>query len=621
MPIQFKLSIVTLGVLAALGSGQAMAGAQANATTGNIVLNVGGTQVDSPASINLSGGVTTITATNFNGTLNGNAASANYATSAGSAATAGTVTGAAQTAITSVGTLTSLGVSGAITTGSINDGVATLTGGNLSGVGTLTATTGNITTVNSTTGNITNIVSSTISNTGALNQTGVSTLVGTTNINTTGAAATHIGNATGATNINVGIAGTTNIGTTSGASLTNIGNVASINTIAGVTHINDNINAATTLNTGTSTGAVSIGNALNISNLNSATNNIGVNAYATTNNIGNGAATSINSIGNNAGFASTNVIGSTNTGTTVIERGGNTTLSLINNTASLTAGPTLATNGITGTTSGTGSGGLTVYNTAQVIGPNTTIPTALSPAGILNGFTYQNKINGNLLVDGNAYINGTLNYVSSNAANTTVIGAPIAGVGTSNLAAGAGTSGGTAIVMKGTTGATQTVSNGNGQLSTVVGTAAQSSASLTLTNGVGNTHGILVTETQTVISGGTHSTSLTFDNNDVTFRNAQTGAPIQVHGVADGTSDFDAVNVRQFAGAISAVTAMSNIPSLGEGKHFTMGVGVGSFMGKQALSVGGSLRYNENVVVKSSLAIATGTGSKPTFGIGAAMSW
>jgi hypothetical protein len=70
----------------------------------------------------------------------------------------------------------------------------------------------------------------------------------------------------------------------------------------------------------------------------------------------------------------------------------------------------------------------------------------------LNGKTYQNKVNGNLLVDGNVYINGTLDYVSSNSANTTVVGVG----GTSNLSSTQGTTAGTAIVMKGSAG-TQTV--------------------------------------------------------------------------------------------------------------------------------------------------------------------
>jgi hypothetical protein len=339
-----------------------------------------------------------------------------------------------------------------------------------------------------------------------------------------------------------------------------------------VTSINASINAATNINTGTSTSAVSIGNSGNYG-----TNN--VNAYS-----------------------------------------GNTTMSLTNNVATLKAGSTLASNGSTGVNSGTGSGGLTIYNTAQTIGAGTTIPTTLSPTGILTGKTYQNKINGNLLVDGNVYINGTLDYVSSNTANTTVIGST-SGVGASVLAgATAATTGGTAIVMKGATG-TQTVVDANGKITNVVTTATQSTAALTLTNGIGNTHGLVVTESQATLSGGTRSSSLTMGDNGATFSDAQTGAPVQVQGVNDGTKDFDAVNVRQFAGAIASVVAMANIPQVDQDKQVAFGMALGSFMGKTALAAGVTYRFTRNGVLKGSLSSALNSSHKTAVGVGAAWSY
>ena len=65
-----------------------------------------------------------------------------------------------------------LGVTGTATVGTLTDGTATLTGGDLSGVGTLTATTGNITTVNSTDVNATGTV------TGGTLTDGTATLTG-----------------------------------------------------------------------------------------------------------------------------------------------------------------------------------------------------------------------------------------------------------------------------------------------------------------------------------------------------------------------------------------------------------------------------------------------------------
>jgi hypothetical protein len=130
---------------------------------------------------------------------------------------------------------------------------------------------------------------------------------------------------------------------------------------------------------------------------------------------------------------------------------------------------------------------------------------------------------------------------------------------------------------------------------------AAPTAALTLTNGYGNTHGLVVTESQTTLSGGTQSSSMTLTDRAATFSNAQTGAPITVTGVDDGRADFDAVNVRQFAGAIAAVAAQANIPSLAAGQDRTFGMAVGNFMGKSALAMGMNIRGNGNAVYKVTL--------------------
>lgn len=255
-------------------------------------------------------------------------------------------------------------------------------------------------------------------------------------------------------------------------------------------------------------------------------------------------------------------------------------------------------------------GGYVAYASNQTIAPSTTI------GNLLANQTYTNKINGNTYVDGNVYINGTLNYVSSNSANTSVIGG---NSGTSNLAgASSATSGGMAVVMKGAT-ATQSVVDGNGKLTNVTGVATQSSAALTLTNGLGNTHGLVITEDQLTLSGGTRSSSMTLNDNGATFSDSATGAPVQVHGVKDGTSDFDAVNVRQFAGAIASVTAMANIPQVDPGKTYAFGMGVGSFMGKAAVSAGVTYRFTSNGVFKVSVSSAMGSSKSTALGMG--VSW
>ena len=151
--------------------------------------------------------------------------------------------------------------------------------------------------------------------------------------------------------------------------------------------------------------------------------------------------------------------------------------------------------------------------------------------------------------------------------------------------------------------------------------AAGTTAALTVTNVQGNTHGIVVTETQTTISGGVNSSSLTFNDNGATFSDSATGTPIQVHGVMDGTADFDAVNVRQFAGAIAAAAAMTNIPQVPMGQKGTFGFGAASFMGKSAIAMGTSYRFSENGILKASASVNNGGKQRPIISIGAGWSW
>ena len=503
-------------------------------------------------------------------------------------ATGGAISGGAITGGTiNGGTINGTTIS---TTGAANIGTTLGVTGltTLNGGATVNGTTNinGATKINDTNGLTTDIATGAAATTNIGNAGGANNIIGTTGI--TGATiingATNINNANGlTTNIAAGAAATTNIGFTGGA-----------NNIIGTTSINTSINNATNINTGTSTSAVTIGNSANTTNLNSAANNIGTTAtFATTNKIGT----------DNAGTnASTNIIGNINAGTTVTATGGKSVLSIANTQASLTADtiPNLATNGTSGrgTELNNKAGGLTVFNTKQTIVADTTIQTTLSPNGILNQKEYQNKINGNLFVDGNVYINGTLDYVSSNAANTTVVGT----AGTSNLSSTQGTTAGTAIVMKGSPG-TQTVVDANGKMTNIVTAgAAQSTAALTLTNGDGKTHGIVVTETQTSISGGRNSSSLTLHDDGATFANTVNGAPVRVHGVDDGTAPYDAVNVRQMSAGLAMVAGLAALPQVDAGKKFAIGIGTGGYMSTVSLAAGLSARIRDNFLVKAGAA-------------------
>ena len=112
------------------------------------------------------------------------------------------------------------------------------------------------------------------------------------------------------------------------------------------------------------------------------------------------------------------------------------------------------------------------------------------------------------------------------------------------------------------------------------------------------------------------------NDNGATFSNATTGAPTRVTGVANGTGDFDAVNVRQFSSAVAGATAAANIPGVDTNKTTSVGVGMGSYMNSQALAFGGSYRFSDKGVLRASLATGLNTGgNKTSFGVGAGWSW
>ena len=340
---------------------------------------------------------------------------------------------------------------------------------------------------------------------------------------------------------------------------------------------------------------MTIGNSLNTTNLNSATNNIGATNLV-------GAATA-NNIGTGNGYASTNRIGNTNTGTTIIETAGNSVLTMQNNSASLSSGGGTASNGNSGSNALTGGGGYTTYATAQTVTSNNSI------ANTLLGAQYVNKINGNTLIDGNVYINGTLNYVSSTSAATTVVGTGLTG----------STSAGTSVVNMGQQGY---VVDAHGAIT--AGSTTQTTAALTVTNGNGNTHGFVVSETSATMSGGVHSTSLTMEDNRAVFSNSATGAPIKVTGVADGNTSWDAVNYRQLRNVqrgVAGVSAMSNIPQVDQNKTFAFGAGLGYFDSQAAIALGGSIRLAPSAVMKASVSTSTGSHTNTIVGAGVAVSW
>ena len=525
-----------------------------------------------------------------------------------------------------------------------------------------------------------------IGNSGNLTQTGSTSITGTTSINTTGSAATNIGNASSASRIagsTVGVTGTSTSGaqsavriqgTVSGSNTSNTGvlitgdgrNGAAYDNTSGATPgwadvwissssgtagikvtdygvqiisppVSGNQVATNDFGNSTGTGTInnnigsggSTGGAVNntigqgSSGGGTVTNVIGAGGSAgsvTSNTFGSasaGGGTVLNQIGTGSG-ASTNDIGNANAGTTVTTTAGNSSMSMSQNNLSMSvAGSSSINMTSTSASIGTAGGGsYTSVTTPYVIGtsgPALLNGDAASRAN-LNGYQYVNRLQGDTLVDGNMYISGRLVYSSSTSATTQVTSGNSVLNGASQQ-----TSGQMSIANIGASGA---VTDANGKLTT--GVVAQSTASLTLTNGVGNTHGLVVNESQAVLSGGTNSTSLILSDEGARFSNSANGAPVKVTGVADGTSDFDAVNFRQLrdvARGVASTVAMVNIPAIDSSKDFAFGVGLGNFQGQTAIAMGFAGRPARNVIGKISLGTVTGNQRTTTIGAGLGYSW
>ncbi len=284
---------------------------------------------------------------------------------------------------------------------------------------------------------------------------------------------------------------------------------------------------------------------------------------------------------------------------------------------------TLASNGSTGITAtnpgaSTGSGGIEVLSAPATVAPGTTIGDRL------NGVTYQDKVSGNTMIDGDLSVNGNTNFVGKTGATSTVVG----DFGTSKFNnATQGVSGQTGVVVRGAPVADPVTG--------VVSPAPESVASTTLTNGLGQTNGLKVFEDRTTLSGGGQQPStLTMNDTGATFATSS-GAPAKVTGVADGTSKFDAVNFGQlqalsnnvdgiankaFSG-IAQSAAMNSIPTSMAGHHYGIGIGSGFYAGQQAIAFGGSADIGEHIKVKAGVANGFGSSSSMTANAGAGFSW
>lgn len=393
----------------------------------------------------------------------------------------------------------------------------------------------------------------------------------------------------GANVVNINSGGTTNIGT--GGNVINFGRALSTNNLAGTTNVTGTTSINTTGGAYTTIGTLN-GNSVNAlqgaANSITATGNNTLTSTAGANSIEARTGNSITTAtGNNAMTATTG----SNTLTAQIEN--NISAATNNMTAvtnNITATGADGVNNIQGRTNNMGTDGPSTNRIGSTVAGTTVTATAVNASQALAVDSADTKV-------------------------TLGTSALTARVDTANVAT-------TGQVLLSNTAGTTVDANGKILTSGATGyvNPAAPTAALTLTNGYGNTHGLVVTESQTTLSGGTESSSMTLTDRAATFSNAQTGAPITVTGVADGRADFDAVNVRQFAGAIASVAAQANIPSLAAGQDRTFGMGVGNFMGKSALAVGMNIRGNGNAIYKMSLSSGLNDGAKKAL-VAAGAAW
>ena len=538
---------------------------------------------------------------------------------------AGTLATAAQPSITSVGTLTGLTSSGAISitdstsssstttgalkvTGGVGIGGALNVGGNITGT-LATAAQTNITSVGTLTGltssgaiSITNSTSSSSTSTGALKVTG----------------GVGIG---GALNVGGNITGT--LATAAQTNITSVGTLTGLTSSGAISITNSTASSSTSTGALIVTGGVGIGGALNVGGALSVTGNI-------TGTLATAAQPSITSVGTLTGLTSsgavsiTNSTTSTTTGTGALiitggvgiggalNVGGNITGTLataaqpsITSVGTLTgltsSGAVSITNSTTSTTTGTGAliitggvgigGALNVGGALSVTGNITgTLATAAQPSitsvGTLTGLTSSGVVDitnstastttttGALKVVGGVGIGGALN-VGGNITGTLATAAQpnITSVGTlTSLSTGSITLNGTLI--------TATAADIN---SLQGSSGAQSSYITGITEGTASASKALVVDTNKDITG---IRNLTATNLTGTLQTAAQ-ANITSVGTLTGLTSSGAVSITNATASSSILTGALVV---------TGGVGIGG-----ASYIGGSVRVNSSSISSSSV--------------------
>jgi hypothetical protein len=199
------------------------------------------------------------------------------------------------------------------------------------------------------------------------------------------------------------------------------------------------------------------------------------------------------------------------------------------------------------------------------------------------------QVNGAMSSTGNATIAtaaNTTNTFGSGANSNNTIGSSTSTNsinGATTIDSNGTLTGGSRIVVN-NTGITAQTTDGSG-LTINNDVTAPGATQVSLLNSTG--HGLTINTDSTVLSGGTHSTSLTLNDWGATFSN--NGSPARVTGVADGVNQYDAVNYGQLQKSyigVASVSALAAIPNTMPGKRFAIGAGYGYFENESALALG-----------------------------------
>jgi hypothetical protein len=196
---------------------------------------------------------------------------------------------------------------------------------------------------------------------------------------------------------------------------------------------------------------------------------------------------------------------------------------------------------------------------------------------------------------------GTASMSTSGGAATMTDG------GTNNVtvdSSGASMTDGTASVS--TSGGAANMSSGGGDV-----TVTDTQVSVTVDNGTA-THGLIVGASDTVLSGGNTSTTLTLDDDGALLDNELNMDGNRITNVANGVHRYDAVNKgqldevaeRAYQG-IAAVAAMSAIPQPMSGHRFAIGIGGGTYKEEGAFALGGSANLTKNLRLTGSVGITS----------------